>query len=66
MAAPRKPQAPSNCQTCSGHGATDLVPMSAKNSEKHYNKYGNNLKMGVGGTHMGATCTNCGGNGRTK
>ena len=57
---------PFNCQTCSGNGATDLVPVNKKNTEKHYNKYGNSLKIGVQGNKMGATCGNCGGTGKAK
>lgn len=52
------------CQTCNGHGATDLVPMNLRNTEAHYNKYGQSLKLGVGGgSHLGATCQACGGGG---
>lgn len=55
------------CKTCNGHGATDLVPMNARNTEAHYNKYGQSLKLGVsGGSHMGATCVGCGGGGLAK
>ena len=65
--ATRKLAEPSNCQTCNGHGATDIVPLTMKNTEKHYNKYGNNLKLGLGGgSHMGVSCSTCGGNGRAK
>jgi DnaJ-class molecular chaperone len=66
MAARKKPEAPTACATCSGHGATDLVPMTPKNQEKHMNKYGLKITAGIGGTHMGATCTNCGGTGTAK
>jgi len=54
------------CKTCNGHGATDLVPMNQRNTESHYNKYGIGLKLGVGGTHIGASCTNCAGSGVSK
>ena len=59
------PGNPTVCKTCNGHGATDIVPMTARNTEAHYNKYnGGSLRMGVGGgSHMGATCTSCSGGG---
>lgn len=59
------PGNPTVCKTCNGHGATDIVPMSARNVESHYNKYnGPSLRMGVGGgSHMGVTCGSCSGGG---
>ena len=62
------PGNPTVCKTCNGHGATDIVPMTARNTEAHYNKYnGGSLRMGVGGgSHMGATCTSCSGRGLGK
>ena len=59
------PGNPTVCKTCNGHGATDIVPMNARNTESHYNKYnGASLRMGVGGgSHMGVTCTSCSGGG---
>ena len=58
------PGNPTVCKTCNGHGATDLVPMTPRNTEAHYNKYGQSLMLGVGGgSHMGATCQGCGGGG---
>jgi hypothetical protein len=55
------PGNPTVCKTCNGHGATDIVPMNARNTESHYNKYkGASLRMGVGGgSHMGVACTAC-------
>jgi hypothetical protein len=62
-----EPKKRTTCKTCNGHGATDLVPMNARNTEAHYNKYGTSLKLGVaGGSHMGATCVGCGGGGLAK
>lgn len=70
MAADTTTSTPGNrtvCKTCNGHGATDLVPMNARNTEAHYNKYGQSLKLGVaGGSHMGATCVGCSGGGMAK
>ena len=62
------PGNPTVCKTCNGHGATDIVPMTARNTEAHYNKYnGGSLRLGVGGgSHMGATCTSCSGRGLGK
>jgi len=62
------PGNPTVCKTCNGHGATDIVPMSARNVEAHYNKYnGPSLRMGVGGgSHMGVTCGTCSGKGFGK
>jgi hypothetical protein len=62
------PGNPTVCKTCNGHGATDIVPMTARNTEAHYNKYnGGSLRMGVGGgSHMGATCTSCSGHGLAR
>ncbi len=58
------PGNPTVCKTCNGHGATDLVTMTARNTEAHYNKYGQSLRLGVGGgSHMGANCQGCGGGG---
>ena len=58
------PGNPTVCKTCNGHGATDIVPMNARNTEAHYNKYGQSLRMGVGGgSHMGANCPACSGGG---
>jgi hypothetical protein len=58
------PGNPTVCKTCNGHGATDIVPMNARNTESHYNKYGQSLRMGVGGgSHMGANCGACSGRG---
>jgi DnaJ-class molecular chaperone len=58
------PGNPTVCKTCNGHGATDIVPMNARNTEAHYNKYGQSLRMGVGGgSHMGAKCPACSGGG---
>ena len=58
------PGNPTVCKTCNGHGATDIVPMNARNTEAHYNKYGQSLRMGVGGgSHMGVTCGSCSGRG---
>ena len=55
------------CKTCSGHGATDVVASSGRNAESHYNKYGNNLKLGLtsktGENMLGANCTSCEGSG---
>ena len=52
------------CKTCNGHGATDIVPMSGRSAESHYNKYGNALRLGVGGgAHIGVTCNSCSGRG---
>lgn len=62
------PGNPTVCKTCNGHGATDMVPMTARNTEAHYNKYNDgSLRLGVGGgTHIGATCTSCSGRGLGK
>jgi len=60
------PSPRTTCKTCNGHGATDLVPMSGRNAESHYNKYGSSIKLGVGGSHMGATCVGCSGSGVAK
>jgi DnaJ-class molecular chaperone len=58
------PGNPTVCKTCNGHGATDIVPMNARNAEAHYNKYNQSLRLGVGGgSHMGATCPSCSGGG---
>ena len=62
-----EPKKRTTCKTCNGHGATDVVPMNERNTEAHYNKYGLSLKLGVaGGSHLGATCVGCGGNGFAK
>jgi DnaJ-class molecular chaperone len=69
MATEKKAVAPKRaaaCTSCKGLGATDVVPMNARNTESHHNKYGTSLKLGISGTHMGATCTNCGGSGNKK
>ena len=58
------PGNPTVCKTCYGHGATDIVPMSGRSAEAHYNKYGNSLRLGVGGgSHIGVTCNSCAGRG---
>ena len=58
------PGNPTVCKTCNGHGATDIVPMSGRSAEAHYNKYGNSLRLGVGGgSHIGVTCNSCSGRG---
>ena len=58
------PGNPTVCKTCNGHGATDIVPMSGRSTEAHYNKYGNSLRLGVGGgNHIGVTCNSCSGRG---
>lgn len=58
------PGNPTVCKTCNGHGATDIVPMSGRSAESHYNKYGNSLRLGVGGgSHIGVTCNSCSGRG---
>ena len=58
------PGNPTVCKTCNGHGATDIVPMSGRSTEAHYNKYGNSLRLGVGGgSHIGVTCNSCSGRG---
>ena len=58
------PGNPTVCKTCNGHGATDIVPMNARNTESHHNKYGQSLRLGVGGgSHMGVTCGSCSGKG---
>jgi hypothetical protein len=61
------PGNPTVCKTCNGHGATDLVPMNARSTESHYNKYGQSLRLGVGGgSHIGVGCNSCSGSGFGK